>query len=122
MPVVKAIHHYAIVVSNLAESIQWYYDHLDFHLERESAWPERGLKVVHIVTDSGVRIEIFEQSGSQPSADVGRDAFEALMIQGSKHIGMQIENLEAFAAALTQKGVTIVHPIMPVAFAPLRNF
>ncbi len=118
---VQGIHHYALVVADLKQSIQWYQDTFEFQLEREFAFDDVGLKIAHIITDSGLRIELLEQSGSAPSPDLGRDVFSALYTQGAKHIGFQVSNIEAVAQKLQQQGIEFVLPITVVEPAGVRN-
>ena len=85
---IKQIHHFALVVRNVDESVRWYKETLGFELERRFAFSEAGVEIPHILTPSGVRLELIEQAGSAPSPDEGKDTFGALYTRGSKHIGL----------------------------------
>jgi len=120
--VIERFHHYALVVPNLEDAIAWYQDVFAFRLERQFEFADVKLRIAHIMTDSGVRLELLEQEGSVPSPDIGRDAFTSLYTQGSKHVGFHVADLDAVAAALQQRGVTVVHPVTVVEPAGVRNF
>jgi catechol 2,3-dioxygenase-like lactoylglutathione lyase family enzyme len=119
---IERFHHYALVVPNLEDAITWYQDVLAFRLERQFEFADAKLRIAHIITDSGVRLELLEQDGSVPSPDVGRDAFTSLYTQGAKHVGFQVADLDATATALQQRGIPFVHPITVVEPAGVRNF
>ncbi len=119
---IRAIHHFALVVNELDASIAWYSDILGFGLERRFGFPEVGVDIAHIVHPTGIRIELIQQTGSTRSLDVGLDAFGALKTQGAKHIGLLVEDIEGVAATLKAKGVEIVHDVTAVAPAGVRNF
>ncbi len=119
---IKAIHHFALVVGDLDASVAWYSDILGFASERRFGFPEVGVDIAHIVHPTGIRIELIQQAGSTRSPDIGLDAFGALKTQGAKHIGLLVEDIEGVAATLRAKGVEIVHDVTAVAPAGVRNF
>lgn len=120
--IVKQIHHFALVVQDVDATVSWYEDMLDFKLERRFGFPEAGVEIAHILTPSGVRIELIEQAGSDASPDEGRDAFGALYTRGVKHIGFLVGDIEAVAEELKAKGAEVVHDVTVVEPAGVRNF
>lgn len=120
--VIQKIHHFALVVQDLDASVSWYRDTMDFALERRFGFPEVGVEIAHILSPNGVRIELIQQAGSGVSPDVGQDAFGALRTRGAKHIGLLVDDIEAVARNLREKGVEIVHDVTTVEPAGVRNF
>ena len=118
---IAAIHHFAIVVEDLAASVGWYESMLGFGLERRFAFASAGVEIAHVSTASGVRIELIQQAGSSRGPDVGQDAFGALKVQGAKHVGLLVRDIEAVVAELRNKGVHIVHDVTAVEEAGVKN-
>jgi len=120
--ILKSIHHFALVVRGLEDSIDWYGNMLGFKLERRFDFPQFGVKIAHILSDGGIRIELIEQEGSVESPDKGKDAFGALYTQGAKHIGLLVDDLDAVAHELKAKGAEVVHDVTTVPPAGVKNF
>jgi predicted enzyme related to lactoylglutathione lyase len=59
---------------------------------------------------------------SSPSPVLGKDAFGAIAKQGSKHIGLQVENVTQAAEELKSKGVRVLHDVTRVEEAGVTNF
>lgn len=117
------MHHYCIVVPDLEEAVQWYSEMLDFEkVERRFGFLEVGTEIAHIVNANGVRIEIIAREGSEAGPDAARDVFEALLVQGSKHIGFLVEDISAVAEELRRRGVEIVLEPNVVEPAGVTNF
>ena len=68
----KQIHHFALVVPDLNASVNWYSDALGFRPERRFAFPEAGVQIAHLVTDTGIRVELIQQDGSAQGPDAGQ--------------------------------------------------
>ena len=103
------LHHYAIVVADLDEAIRWYGEKLDFaEIERRFGFPEAGTEIAHIVNADDVRIELIAREGSAAGPDVDQDPFGALLVQGSKHIGFLVDDVDATAQELERRGVELV--------------
>jgi catechol 2,3-dioxygenase-like lactoylglutathione lyase family enzyme len=118
----KGIHHFALVVPDVETSSQWYQDTLGFTVERRFEVADFATKFIHLIHASGIRLELMSRMGSQPSPDVGTDAFSSLLTQGAKHIGILVENIEELEQELQAKGVEIVHPVTVVDLAGVKNF
>ena len=118
----KQIHHFALVVSNLNASVNWYTDILEFRTERRFAFPEAGVQIAHMLTDTGIRMELIEQDGSLQGPDAGQGVFEALKTQGIKHVGLLVDDIGAALEELRRKGVEIALDITTVEPAGVKNF
>ena len=116
------IHHFALSVPDLDAAIAWYGRVLGFQLERRFDFPDSGTNIAHLLSPAGIRLELLYTPDSTPSPDLGLDAFGAIAHQGAKHIGLQVESLEAALAALQSQDVTVLHPIATVEPAGVRNF
>ena len=116
------LHHFALSVPNLDEAIHWYRVTLGFEVERRFGFPELKTEIAHLVSSSGIRIELLRTEGSATSPDLGQDAFGAIATQGAKHVGLQVENIEETAEELRSKGVQFLHEITTVEPAGVRNF
>ncbi|HEX8393917.1 MAG TPA: VOC family protein [Longimicrobium sp.] len=119
---IRTIHHFALVVDDVDTSAAWYESTIGFALERRFGFPEAGVQIAHVVSPSGVRIELIAQAGSVPSPDVGQDAFGALRTRGAKHIGLLVDDIDAASDELRAKGVEFVHDVTTVQPAGVRNF
>lgn len=119
---VKAIHHYALSVKNIDETMKWYEETFGFSLERRFSFPEANIEIAHIISPAGIRIELLHAENSKPSPDTGKDAFEVIANQGSKHIGMQVENVTKASVLLKSKGVKVLHDVTRVESAGVTNF
>ena len=118
----QQIHNFALVVGDLDVSVRWYGDMLGFTLERRFSFPDAGVEIAHVVTLAGIRLELIQQAGSVHSPDVGQDAFGSLRMQGAKHIGLLVGDIEGAARELRAKGVEVVHDVTTVEPAGVRNF
>ena len=117
----QQMHHFAIVVADLDESLRWYKEKLGFTLEKRFGFPEVGTEIAHIVSESGLRLEVMSRAGSVSGPDVDRDAFAALLTQGAKHIGFLVADVDATAQELKRRGITLVHEPTTVPPAGVRN-
>ncbi len=121
MNLAQEMHHFAIVVADLDESLRWYEEKLGFKLEKRFGFPEFKTEIAHIVSESGLRIEVMSRSGSTIGPDVDRDAFDALLTQGAKHIGFLVQDVDATAEELKRRGIELVHEPTAVPPAGVRN-
>lgn len=115
------IHHYAIVAPDLDKAVRWYQEKLNFEIERTFGFPEAGTKVAHLTNGNGLRIEIFERDGSVAGPDVNEDPFGALLVQGSKHIGFLVDDVDATADELRKRGVELLVEPTVVEPAGVKN-
>jgi catechol 2,3-dioxygenase-like lactoylglutathione lyase family enzyme len=122
MITIKKVHHYALSVENLKATADWYMQTFDFTLERQFGFPDLGIEIVHLISANGIRIELLHSTKSQQSADVGKDAFGAIENRGSKHIGLQVDNIQEVADKLKAKRVAVLHDVTTVEMAGVTNF
>ena len=116
-------HHVAISVPNLESSVLWYRDMLGFTEVQRSqieAIPAR----IAFMEYAGFRIELFEVKGSQPLSENRRIPNLDPLVQGTKHIALEIKGLPAFLELLKKQGVDIAmdfSKIDNVSFAFIRD-
>jgi catechol 2,3-dioxygenase-like lactoylglutathione lyase family enzyme len=118
----RGFHHFALVVPDVDASAQWYVETLGFALERRFGFPDARVEIAHVVSTTGIRLELIQQVGSAASPDVGQDAFGALRTQGAKHVGLLVDDAASALAELRAKGVEVVHEVTTVEPAGVRNF
>lgn len=121
MNLAQQMHHFAIVVADFDASLQWYREKLGFVVEKRFGFPDVGTEIAHIVSESGLRIEVIARVGSVVGPDVESDAFGALLTQGAKHIGFLVEDVDVTAQELQRRGVELVHEPTTVPPAGVRN-
>ena len=119
---IKQIHHFALVVPNLDASVSWYSGIFGFRTERRFAFPDAGVQIAHMLTDTGIRVELIEQDGSVQGPDAGQGVFEALKTQGIKHVGLLVDDIEETLQELRRKGVEVALDITTVEPAGVKNF
>ncbi len=118
---IKAIHHYAISVEDLKATSKWYADMFGFKIERQFGFPDLGIEIVHLIHTSGVRLELLHSTNQKTSPDLGTDAFGAINMLGSKHIGLQVDNIRKVSDHLKSKGVKFLHELTKVEIAGVTN-
>lgn len=116
------IHHYAISVEDIEATAKWYEEIFGFVIERKFDFPDSRTEIAHIISPVGIRIELLHTPNSTSSPDVGKNAFEAIANRGSKHIGLQVQNISEVASYLKSKGVRVIHEIAEVQKAGVTNF
>ena len=116
----QRIHHFVTGVADLDRAIEWYQDILGFSVERRFEFADLGTRIAH-VTSGQIRIELLERDGSTSGPDVDRDAFDALLVRGAKHVGIAVEDVDAVAEELRAKGVDLVQEPTVVEPAGVKN-
>jgi methylmalonyl-CoA/ethylmalonyl-CoA epimerase len=115
------LHHYAVGVSDLDRAIEWYGRVLDFELERRFGVPESATQIAHLVDPNGVRIELLARGGSTAGPDATADPFASLLVQGAKHIGFLVDDVDAAWSRLRERGAEAVAEPATVEPAGVRN-
>ncbi len=118
---IKAIHHYALSVKDLKATSKWYENMFGFKIERQFGFPDLGVEIVHLIHASGVRLELLHSTNQKTSPDLGADAFGAINTLGSKHIGLQVDNIQKTSDDLKLKGVKFLHELTKVEIAGVTN-
>ncbi|WP_425145766.1 VOC family protein [Deinococcus sp.] len=118
----KQLHHFALVVADLDSSVNWYQSVLDFKVERRFGFSDAGVQIAHLISDTGIRVELIEQEGSGQSPDLEKGVFEALKTQGVKHVGLLVADIDSAFLELNVKGAEIASVITRVEPAGVKNF
>jgi catechol 2,3-dioxygenase-like lactoylglutathione lyase family enzyme len=118
---IKAIHHYAIAVRNIEATSVWYEEMFGFKLERKFGFPDLGVEIAHLIHPTGIRIELLHSKTQETSPDLNKDAFGAINTLGSKHVGLQVDNIHQVSEELKSKGVKILHEVTRVELAGVTN-
>lgn len=95
---VKKLLHTRMRVNDLARTVKFYQDALGLKLSRQHTSP-RGAQLAFLQTpNSDEEIEICQMPPGAPAVQVQPDLM---------HLAFEVDNLEAFAAALKQKGYAL---------------
>lgn len=100
------INHVALSVNSINESVQWYKEKLGFHVFHE--YKSNELQITHIKL-GGVIIELVcfrENTSSLP--DYRNEFINDLHTVGTKHLCIELDNLETTVQTLRTKGVDFV--------------
>jgi glyoxylase I family protein len=111
MPFTASAHHVGLSVADLDAEQRWYQLNLglDEVVERVQL-PEPLVRTVVLRAPSGLRLELIELAGSEPtSAD---NPLEAARIQTYGHLALEVDDLDAAFSELTAAGA---HPVSPPA-------
>ena len=95
---VKKLLHTRMRVNDLARTVKFYQDALGLKLSRQHTSP-RGAQLAFLQTpNSDEEIEICQMPPGAPAVQVQPDLM---------HLAFEVDNLEAFAAALKKKGYAL---------------
>jgi methylmalonyl-CoA/ethylmalonyl-CoA epimerase len=103
---IVSLHHCAISVPNLEESIRWYEEKFGFSVIGRSVIPGLNVKVAHM-QGVGFILEIFEAEGAAPLPDDRRYPNRDLATHGHKHFSLGVRNARKAAEDLEAMGVEI---------------
>jgi catechol 2,3-dioxygenase-like lactoylglutathione lyase family enzyme len=118
---IKGIHHYALSVKNLKQTADWYKEMFGFEIERQFGFPDFGVQIVHLIHSSGIRIELLHSTNQKISPDFETNAFGAINTLGSKHIGLQVDDIQKVSIDLEAKRVKFLHELTKVEIAGVTN-
>jgi catechol 2,3-dioxygenase-like lactoylglutathione lyase family enzyme len=114
VPEVLGFDHAALSVSNLERSHRFYADVFGFNrVEDDFRMPDHELHGRVLINPAGVRIELFEQRGSQPRQHL--DPTVAAMQQGWFQFALSTKDIEASYARVVAAGAA---PLMSPRTAP----
>lgn len=99
-----AIHHCAISVPNMDETLRWYEEMLGFATISRSEIPGQGVKVAHM-QGPGFLLEVFEAPDAAPLPEGRSHPNTDFRTHGHKHFSLSVRDARRFIKELTEKGV-----------------
>ncbi len=103
---VKALHHYGLTVSSLADAKAWYARTLG--LRPGAEWSIAAGKIrIALMEGPGFAVELFETDAPRPDATRGEDVATSLTAMGLRHVALRVADVAATHETLTAMGVTI---------------
>jgi catechol 2,3-dioxygenase-like lactoylglutathione lyase family enzyme len=111
MAFTASAHHVGLSVGDLDAEQRWYQSNLglDEVVERVQL-PAPPVRTVVLRAPSGLRLELIEVAGSEPS--FASDPLEAARTQTYGHLALEVDDLDAAFSELTAAGA---HPVSPPA-------
>jgi methylmalonyl-CoA/ethylmalonyl-CoA epimerase len=104
---INGIHHFAISVADMEESIEWYSKTFGFTLTSRSEIPGTGVKVAHM-QGIGFVLEIFCAPNSNPLPEDRRVPNLDFLTQGNKHIAFGVKDGRKTKEEMEAMGIDIV--------------
>ena len=101
------MHHGAVSVPNLEESIAWYRKMLGFEVEQRFRIPGEPVEVA-MMKLGDLRVELFEAENSKPLDASRREPDLDFRTQGNLHFAFAVPDVHAFADTLRKRGADIV--------------
>jgi len=101
------LHHVAISVPNLEESVTWYHDVLGFSETFRTSIPNTDVKIAFVGNDY-FQIEIFEVPGADTLPKGRSHPNEDFKTHGVKHFCIIVPDAKQFVANLKEKSVEVV--------------
>ncbi|HZE87330.1 MAG TPA: VOC family protein [Methylomirabilota bacterium] len=113
-------HHVAFTVNSLDESIKWYCDTLGFTLVNRFKRPVRDTALLR---KDAVQIELFGINiGLKPLPNYRKNLLEDLQVVGTKHLCIEVDDLDKTVSMLKKKGVEFVIAIDQASFGGSYTF
>lgn len=106
-------HHVAFTVNDIEESENWYKEKLGFEVVHK--YSKNGWKITLLKLDE-VRIELFSFDDIKPLPEHSRNLMDDLHVIGTKHLCIQVEDLEKTVGELKTKGVQFATEIDTAGF------
>ena len=101
------LHHGAVSVPNLDESIAWYQKMLGFEVEQRVRIPGQPVEFA-MLKRGDLRVELFAAENSKPMEGNRREPNTAFLSQGSLHFAFAVPDARALAESLRERGADIV--------------
>ena len=111
MAFTASAHHVGLSVADLDAEQRWYRSNLGLNevVERVQL-PEPPVRTVVLRAPSGLRLELIELAGSEPSS--ADNPLDAARTQTYGHLALEVDDLDAAFSELTAAGA---HPVSPPA-------
>ncbi len=107
-------HHVALTVSNTEQSINWYKDKLGFEIMHR--YNKHGMEITQLKLED-VRLELFcYGQETKPLPDYRNDLMDDLHVMGTKHLCIEVEDLEGTIRELKSKGVEFATEVDKAGF------
>lgn len=107
-------HHVALTVKNTDESIQWYQEKLGFEVTHK--YNKHGMEITQLKLDA-VRLELFCYGEStKPLPEDRKDLMDDLHVMGTKHLCIEVENIEEIIEQLKAKDVLFTRELDTAGF------
>lgn len=102
-----SIHHVALSVPDLEQSIAWYERVLGFQVERRFDVPRANARAAFLERD-GTRVELFQVQDADPLPADRSHPHADLRTHGHKHVAFGARNYDELLQAMQDDGIDIV--------------
>ena len=107
-------HHVALTVNNIEESTQWYKEKLGFSVVHD--YDKNGMQIA-LLGSGDFKIELFHFPGNTKAfPDHKKDLMDDLHVIGTKHLCLEVENLDETIKELKEKDVEFATAIDTAGF------
>lgn len=108
------IHHVAMTIRNVGESIEWYQRNLDAEvIERYS---KHGLEIVHL-TLGEARLELFGYGvGTEVLPEYRKELITDVHVVGTKHVCLETDDLDGLRQKLVKNNVEFATEVDTAGF------
>lgn len=104
------IDHYAISISNAERSIE-FYKKLDFTVIKDWEADDKSLRIIHMI-NGGFILEMFCYVDSDELPQFSMNLSTDLKVNGSKHLGLWVDDLEMVGEYLVTIGILKEKPVI----------
>lgn len=101
-----SVHHCAVSVPDLEETLAWYAEMLGFQTVSRSEIPGQNVKVAHM-QGPGFLLEVFEVQGAAPLPQGRSHPNTDFRTHGHKHFSIGVKDARGFVQKLQAKGVQV---------------
>lgn len=113
-------HHIAFTVKDTEKSILWFQEKLGFEVFHRNN--KHGMEITQLKSGD-VKIELFSYGESTKDLpDYRKDLMEDLHVIGTKHLCIEVENLDATIEQLKAKGVKEIREVDTAGFGGRYTF